>query len=380
MGGGCRYRPREIAMRFGWSPDSCRRTDLVRRTQLGAVLLLLLALPPPGLANQVRQGPRLGVTDSRGRNPAVLLRELPGLRHAFATVRHDLHAFFGDQARAERMLGSEAERDAALAELPPARRAREAKMYPRAVARWAEFERLVAAVAGTPGEDRGLAYRDVSAAFVAGGQSAVLADPGALARDRFVLSMAMSGYGPGLIADVVTGRLTIQVVEEAARRRLLGHTDAEVARYLEANAVVRAAVHSPATAGTAFPGRAVLDRTVVRHARRHGVDPRLVRAVITHESAWNSDARSPKGAIGLMQLMPDTARLLGVDPTDLDENIAGGIHYLADLRALFDGNLDAVLVAYVAGPAYAQRWLRDRTMLPDEVRAYIDKVKASYWR
>jgi soluble lytic murein transglycosylase-like protein len=119
---------------------------------------------------------------------------------------------------------------------------------------------------------------------------------------------------------------------------------------------------------------------VVRHARRHAVDPDLVRAVIRHESAWNSTARSRKGAIGLMQLMPDTARLLGVDPIDPEQNIAGGIRYLADLRALFDGNLDAMIVAYVAGPTYAQRWLRGQTVLNDEVRAYLDNVKASYWR
>ena len=119
---------------------------------------------------------------------------------------------------------------------------------------------------------------------------------------------------------------------------------------------------------------------MVRHARHHGVDPDLVRSVITHESAWNSAARSHKGAIGLMQLMPETARLLGVDPVDPEQNIVGGIRYLADLRTLFTGNLDAVIVAYVAGPTYAQRWLRGTTVLDDEVRAYLDNVKASYSR
>jgi soluble lytic murein transglycosylase-like protein len=114
--------------------------------------------------------------------------------------------------------------------------------------------------------------------------------------------------------------------------------------------------------------------------RFRGVDPDIVRAVIKHESAWNPAARSHKGAIGLMQLMPDTARLLGVNPIDPEQNIAGGIRYLADLRGLFDGNLDAVLVAYVAGPTYAQRWLRGQTGLDDEVRAYLNNVKASYGR
>lgn len=178
---------------------------------------------------------------------------------------------------------------------------------------------------------------------------------------------------------------------------LLGHTDAEIARYLEAHVVARAAVPPLISAETTVSPRASAERAppaarvdqamrerfdhaVVRHARQHGVDPDLVRAVIRHESAWNHAARSHKGAIGLMQLMPDTARLLGVDPFDPEQNIAGGIRYLADLRALFDGNLDAVIVAYVAGPTYVQRWLRGKTVLDDEVRAYLKNVRASYWR
>jgi len=279
--------------------------------------------------------------------------------------------------------------DAALQEPPPARRAQETATYARAVARWAEFERLVDAVVGRPGALRHLAYREVLAAFVGDGPFAIPVDADALARDRIVFVMAMAGYGPNLMADVVTGRLTIQVVEEAAKRRLLGHTDAEIARYLEAH-VARAAA-PPFTARASGPpvppairlgpaARERFDHAVVRHARQHDVDPDLVRAVITHESAWNAAARSHKGAIGLMQLMPETARLLGVDPVDPEQNIAGGIRYLADLRALFDGNLDAVLVAYVAGPTYAQRWLRGKSALDDEVRVYLDNVKASYGR
>jgi soluble lytic murein transglycosylase-like protein len=288
-------------------------------------------------------------------------------------VRLDLGAIFGDPVRAERILGSEDEREAALQELPPARRAHEAAMYTRAVARWAEFEHLVTAVVARPGQQRRLAYREILAAFAADGPVPIPADADALARDRIVLSMAMSGYGPNLIAHVVTGRLTIQVVERAARLRLLGHTDAEIARYLEAQVAARPAVPSPVI-------RERFDDAVVRYARQHGIDPDLVRAVIKHESAWNPAARSHKGAIGLMQLMPDTARLLGVDPVDPDQNIAGGIRYLADLRGLFDGNLDAVLVAYVAGPTYAQRWLRGQKVLDGEVRAYLNNVKTSYGR
>lgn len=358
-------------MRLGRSSGSCRGADgIVRGARLGMVILLVLATPPPGFAGPSGHGPPM---------PDVLLQRLPGLRHAFAVVRRELRAAFGDDARAERMLSSEHEREATLRDLPATRRAQEAALHARAAARWTEFQRLVNAVLGSR-QQRDPAYGEVVAALAAPGPSPIPADAAVLARDRIVLFMTMSGYGPGLVADVVTGRLSMQAVEQAAKLRLLGRSDAEIARYLEAQVVARAAVPSRATAETTFLARQRFDEVVVRHARHHDVDPDLVRAVIKHESAWNPGARSPKGALGLMQLMPDTARLLGVDPVDPERNIAGGVHYLADLRALFEGNLDAVLVAYVAGPTYAQRWLTGKTVLADEVRAYLDNVKASYGR
>lgn len=362
-----------------------------------ALILLILVTPVPGLAGQPGgHGPCLTVTESEGRSSGAVVRQLRGLRHVFATVRLDLAALFGDLSTAERILDSENEREAALQELPPARRAQAVAMYPGAVARWAEFERLVNAVVGRAGEPPHLAYREVAAAYVADGPSPICVAAEVLARDRTVLVMAMSGYSPSVIGDVVTGRLTIHVVKEAGKRRLLGHTDAEVARYLEANVVARATVQARGPTMTsglplalAAPApvaprvramRGRFDDAVVRYARRHGVDPDLVRAVISNESAWDATARSHKGAIGLMQLMPDTARLLGVNPFDPEQNIAGGIRYLADVLALLDGNLDAALVAYVAGPTYARRWVRGKAMLDDEVRTYLKNVKASYWR
>ena len=334
-------------MRCGRKLGSCRGAGgMVRGTQLGMLILLILATPPPGFAGQSGQGLRL-----------------PGLRHVFATVRLDLETVSGDA---------------------------------RAATRWEEFEHLANVVVERPGQYQRLVYTEVLAAFVADAPFPIPADADALARDRSVLFMAISGYRLDLITDVVSGRLTIRVMEQATKLRLLGHTEAEIARYLEAHVVARAAV-PPVTAETIVSPRtsteSVLpaarvdrvrrerfDRAVVRHARRHDVDPDLVRAVIRHESAWNSAARSRKGAIGLMQLMPDTARLLGVNPFDPEQNIAGGIRYLADLLALLDGNLDAALVAYVAGPTYARRWVRGKAMLDDEVRTYLKNVKASYWR
>lgn len=85
-------------------------------------------------------------------------------------------------------------------------------------------------------------------------------------------------------------------------------------------------------------------------ARRHGVDVTLVLAVIGRESGFDPRARSPRGAMGLMQLMPDTARRFGVvDPWDPAENLRGGCAYLRWLIERYDGDIRLVLAAYNAG-------------------------------
>ncbi len=98
-----------------------------------------------------------------------------------------------------------------------------------------------------------------------------------------------------------------------------------------------------------------LDAVISEKSREHGVDERLVRAVISTESAGKPDAVSPKGAVGLMQLMPATARSLGVDPSVPEENVDGGIRYLKDMAGRFS-SLDEVLAAYNAGPGAVQKY------------------------
>ena len=90
---------------------------------------------------------------------------------------------------------------------------------------------------------------------------------------------------------------------------------------------------------------------VQEHAARQSLRPDLVRAVIQVESGFNPHARSPKGAMGLMQLMPATARDLGVhNAYDPGENIRGGTLYLRQLLDWFDGDEELALAAYNAGP------------------------------
>ena len=115
-------------------------------------------------------------------------------------------------------------------------------------------------------------------------------------------------------------------------------------------------------------------------AAKNGVDVALVHAVVEVESAFDPKAVSRRGAVGLMQLMPDTARRYGVvDPYDPSDNLQAGARYLGDLLRLFDQDLALALAAYNAGESAVLKHGRRTPPYPETV-AYVPRVLAAYQR
>jgi soluble lytic murein transglycosylase-like protein len=116
----------------------------------------------------------------------------------------------------------------------------------------------------------------------------------------------------------------------------------------EAGLVPEHAVALPADHARDIP--AAYAAKVAELAERFDLSPALIEALVWQESRWRADAVSPVGARGLAQLMPGTARDLGVDPRDPFANLEGGARYLREQLDRFDGNLEKALAAYNAGP------------------------------
>ncbi len=137
------------------------------------------------------------------------------------------------------------------------------------------------------------------------------------------------------------------------------------------------AVKAPPKRETVAARKSAYTDIVEEKAKKHNVDPKLVKSVIRTESNWNSRAVSPKGAIGLMQLMPQTAQLMGVgNAFDPEENIEGGVKYLRYLLSRFNGNLTLALAAYNAGPKAVDR-KGGVPGIPETVD-YVQKVMGDY--
>ena len=127
------------------------------------------------------------------------------------------------------------------------------------------------------------------------------------------------------------------------------------------------------------PARLEAEHYVVAYAQHYRVPVALVRAVVERESHWQPCTVSPKGAVGLMQLMPATARRLGVgDRCNIDQSVSGGVRYLGWLMQQFHNDLRLVAAAYYAGEDVIGR--RDLGYRNHDVIAYVARIRTTYLR
>jgi len=185
--------------------------------------------------------------------------------------------------------------------------------------------------------------------------------------------------------EVSTPRASFISVRPTARRNIYVHVDSSGVRNFTniptggERYTLAFTAQTSSNGGSLSPRRSDYDDIVADAARAYQVDQALVRAVIHAESAFNPSAVSPKGATGLMQLMPDTARRYGVhdlfDPTD---NVHGGVRYLRDLLDKFDNDLRLVVAAYNAGENAVARY-GDVPPYP-ETTNYVQRVLSLHSR
>ena len=169
----------------------------------------------------------------------------------------------------------------------------------------------------------------------------------------------------------VTAPARAQVLEIASDGGVVTYAGPAVFRSEGVRSLIPQAPAAPARAAPLEVAQAIQES-----AARHGVSLPLAEAVAWQESRFRQQAVSPKGAVGVMQLMPGTARRLGVDAADLHANIDGGVAYLSLMLRRFEGDLPRALAAYNAGPEAVQRYggIPPYAETKAYVRAIIDRL------
>ncbi|THD62745.1 lytic transglycosylase domain-containing protein [Phenylobacterium sp.] len=161
------------------------------------------------------------------------------------------------------------------------------------------------------------------------------------------------------ILRIAAALASAALASPAAAQVLAIGDDGAVATYSGPAVYSSEGVRSLSPQPTAAAARATpqaVSQAIQDASARHALSLPLVEAVAWQESHFNQAAVSPKGAMGVMQLMPGTARTLGVDALDLKGNIEGGVAYLSQMLQRFGGDLPRALAAYNAGPEAVERF------------------------